>query len=41
MASGNMPENDRLEREQMRLEINMNIGRPEGFLSNEGNTRRL
>ena len=31
-------ENDRLEREQKRLEINTEICRPEGFLSNELNT---
>ena len=39
MASGNMPENDRLEREKM-LEINANTGKQEGFTSNELNTRR-
>ena len=35
----NMPENDKLQREQKMLEINMAIGRPEGFPSNELNTR--
>ena len=30
-----------LEREQKRLEINVNIGTPEELLSNESNTRRL
>ena len=38
---GNIPENDRLVREQKRLEINTNIGRLEGFPSNELNTKRL
>ena len=41
MASGNKQENDRLEREQKRLEINMNIDRLEGFPSNKSNARRL
>ena len=41
MASGNMQENDRLEREYKILKINMNIGRPERFPKNELNTRRL
>ena len=41
MASGNMSESGRLEREQKRLEINVNIGRPEGLPTNGWNTRRL
>ena len=41
MMSGSKQENDRLEREQKRLEINTNIGRPEGFPLNELNTRWL
>ena len=41
MASGNLPGNDKLEREKKRLEINVNIGRPEEYLLNELNTRRL
>ena len=47
MGSGNMPQSGRMdreqkvEREQKRLETNVNIGRPEEFLSNELNTRRL
>ena len=41
MASGNVPEIDRLEREQRRLVKNTSIGRPEEFLSNEVRTERL
>ena len=47
MLSGNMPETERLEKEQRlergqkRLEINVNVSRPKEFLSNELNTRRL
>ena len=41
MASGNKAEKGRLDREQKSLEIITNIGRPEGFSSNELNTSRL
>ena len=41
MASGNKQENDWLEREHKGLQKIMNTSRPEGFSSNESNTRML
>ena len=41
LASGNKQGNDRLGRENNRLDINKNIGTAEGFPFNELNTRRL
>ena len=41
MVLGNMPEADRLEREQRGLEIKANICRPKEVPFNELNTRRV
>ena len=41
MVSGNQQENENLGREQRRLEIKINIGRPEGFPYTKLYTRRL